>query len=394
MATQRLREYACGSTPLRRSRSSASSVRRRATPAPRGPGRHALAHLGPDRAPQDPQARPPLPSWSADPGRSAPPAAGAPWPRRTSSASVRWSTAWASAAVRRAPSQDAVKERAPPLGSRLPFAVRADAVSTVRLCTCGLSPTLCSVVAQRNTQDTARTTSVMTPYPPGYGPSRQRTRRRATAPPPVLGSGPRGNQIPGCFDRRPARTRRSASPPPSPCHTGGPGRRRGENASGERDPLRRGRYRQRFLRHPHHSLRDGPAWPSRPPAPPWRTWTTTPWCCRPPVLPRSPRTTSTSSPSRWTSRSRMYAAGKIPGSFFRREGRPSEDAVLTCRHDRPPAAPVLQEGPAQRDPGRRHDHGPQPRPPVRRRGDQRRLRVHAAGQYCPSPARSAASASR
>src|SRR6201984_3727060 len=27
---------------------------------------------------------------------------------------------------------------------------------------------------------------------------------------------------------------------------------------------------------------------------------------------------------------RMYAAGRIPGSFFRREGRPSEDAILTC----------------------------------------------------------------
>ena len=28
---------------------------------------------------------------------------------------------------------------------------------------------------------------------------------------------------------------------------------------------------------------------------------------------------------------RMYAAGKIPGSFFRREGRPSDAATLTCR---------------------------------------------------------------
>ena len=28
---------------------------------------------------------------------------------------------------------------------------------------------------------------------------------------------------------------------------------------------------------------------------------------------------------------RSYAAGKIPGSFFRREGRPTEDAILTCR---------------------------------------------------------------
>ena len=33
---------------------------------------------------------------------------------------------------------------------------------------------------------------------------------------------------------------------------------------------------------------------------------------------------------------RMYAAGRIPGSFFRREGRPSERAILTCRLiDRP-----------------------------------------------------------
>jgi polyribonucleotide nucleotidyltransferase len=33
---------------------------------------------------------------------------------------------------------------------------------------------------------------------------------------------------------------------------------------------------------------------------------------------------------------RMYAAGRIPGSFFRREGRPSEGAILTCRLiDRP-----------------------------------------------------------
>jgi polyribonucleotide nucleotidyltransferase len=28
---------------------------------------------------------------------------------------------------------------------------------------------------------------------------------------------------------------------------------------------------------------------------------------------------------------RMYAAGKIPGSFFRREARAGEQAILTCR---------------------------------------------------------------
>ena len=33
---------------------------------------------------------------------------------------------------------------------------------------------------------------------------------------------------------------------------------------------------------------------------------------------------------------RMYAAGRIPGSFFRREGRPSTEAILACRLiDRP-----------------------------------------------------------
>jgi polyribonucleotide nucleotidyltransferase len=33
---------------------------------------------------------------------------------------------------------------------------------------------------------------------------------------------------------------------------------------------------------------------------------------------------------------RTYAAGKIPGSFFRREGKSSDQAILTCRLiDRP-----------------------------------------------------------
>src|SRR3974377_2346263 len=37
---------------------------------------------------------------------------------------------------------------------------------------------------------------------------------------------------------------------------------------------------------------------------------------------------------------RMYAAGKIPGSFFRREGRATDQAILTCRLiDRPPRPP-------------------------------------------------------
>jgi polyribonucleotide nucleotidyltransferase len=41
---------------------------------------------------------------------------------------------------------------------------------------------------------------------------------------------------------------------------------------------------------------------------------------------------------------RMYAVGRIPGSFFRREGRPSEDAILTCRLIDRPLRPSFTKG--------------------------------------------------
>jgi polyribonucleotide nucleotidyltransferase len=41
---------------------------------------------------------------------------------------------------------------------------------------------------------------------------------------------------------------------------------------------------------------------------------------------------------------RMYAAGRIPGSFFKREGRPGEGAVLTCRLTDRPLRPTFTEG--------------------------------------------------
>ena len=41
---------------------------------------------------------------------------------------------------------------------------------------------------------------------------------------------------------------------------------------------------------------------------------------------------------------RMYAAGKIPGGFFRREGRPSETAILTARLTDRPMRPTFKEG--------------------------------------------------
>ncbi|MEI8214825.1 MAG: polyribonucleotide nucleotidyltransferase, partial [Actinomycetota bacterium] len=41
---------------------------------------------------------------------------------------------------------------------------------------------------------------------------------------------------------------------------------------------------------------------------------------------------------------KMYAIGKIPGSFFRREGRPSEEAILTCRLIDRPLRPSFIKG--------------------------------------------------
>lgn len=41
---------------------------------------------------------------------------------------------------------------------------------------------------------------------------------------------------------------------------------------------------------------------------------------------------------------KMYAAGRIPGSFFRREGRPSTEAILTCRLTDRPLRPLFPDG--------------------------------------------------
>ena len=41
---------------------------------------------------------------------------------------------------------------------------------------------------------------------------------------------------------------------------------------------------------------------------------------------------------------RMYSVGRIPGSFFRREGRPTEDAILTCRLIDRPLRPTFTKG--------------------------------------------------
>ena len=75
----------------------------------------------------------------------------------------------------------------------------------------------------------------------------------------------------------------------------------------------------------------------------------------------------------------MYAAGKIPGGFIKREGRPSETAILTARLDRPAAAPALPQGLLQRGAG--HHHGAQ-----RRYGERPELlSIIGARRPCASP---------
>jgi Polyribonucleotide nucleotidyltransferase (polynucleotide phosphorylase) len=41
---------------------------------------------------------------------------------------------------------------------------------------------------------------------------------------------------------------------------------------------------------------------------------------------------------------KMYAAGKIPGSFFKREGKPTDSAILTARLTDRPLRPLFPEG--------------------------------------------------
>jgi polyribonucleotide nucleotidyltransferase len=43
-------------------------------------------------------------------------------------------------------------------------------------------------------------------------------------------------------------------------------------------------------------------------------------------------------------REMTYAAGKIPGGFFKREGRPSQKEVLTCRMVDRPIRPLFPDG--------------------------------------------------
>ena len=64
---------------------------------------------------------------------------------------------------------------------------------------------------------------------------------------------------------------------------------------------------------------------------------------------------------------RTYAAGRIPGGYFKREGRPTEKETLVSRLIDRPIRPLFVEGYTQRHPGRRHRAVPRPRERSRHR---------------------------
>ena len=67
-------------------------------------------------------------------------------------------------------------------------------------------------------------------------------------------------------------------------------------------------------------------------------------CCWPPSSARRPREGIDFFPLTVDYEERMYSAGKIPGSFFKREGRPTTTAILTARLTDRPLRPLFPKG--------------------------------------------------
>ena len=74
------------------------------------------------------------------------------------------------------------------------------------------------------------------------------------------------------------------------------------------------------------------------------------------LLPRIPKPGIDYFPLTIEFEERMYAVGRIPGSFNRREGKPSERGILNSRIIDRPMRPALRRGAPQRR--RRHLHRP------------------------------------
>ena len=99
-------------------------------------------------------------------------------------------------------------------------------------------------------------------------------------------------------------------------------------------------------------------------------------------------------------REKVYSAGKFPGGFIKREGRPTNKEILTCRLIDRPIRPLLSRGIQQRDPGlrdralgRQGERAGRPRDErlVRRDDARAASRSRAPSRPCASPASAASS---
>src|SRR5690606_7179238 len=156
-----------------------------------------------------------------------------------------------------------------------------------------------------------------------------------------------GQCEPGCFDRRPARTRRSASPPTSPVPHGRGGTKRRqvtekplvENETHYAEAvIDNGSFGTRTIRFETGRLARQAAGSAV------AYLDNDTMILSATTASKQPKESFDFFPLTVDVEERMYAAGRIPGSFFRREGRPSEDAILTCRLIDRPLRPSFVKG--------------------------------------------------
>ena len=102
-------------------------------------------------------------------------------------------------------------------------------------------------------------------------------------------------------------------------------------------------FRHRVRRRQGRHLRDRASSPSRPTAQS-SSAPARPWSSRPPRGGTEAREGADFFPLTIDVEERMYAAGKIPGGFFKREGRPTERAILTARMIDRPIRPLWPKG--------------------------------------------------
>ena len=217
----------------------------------------------------------------------------------------------------------------------------------------------------------------------------ERAARRESAT-PVLGSGPRDStKLPGALDRRPASRTLHRVARPAPGRSKEEGTREvSESTIHESEAV----IDNGDVRHPHHPLRDRPAGPAG------RR-----------LRRRLPRRRHHAAVGHHGRQAPEGAVRLLPADRRRRgadvrrrahprlvlppRGPPERGRDPHLPADRPPAAPDVRQGPAQRGPGRHHRHGAEPRRTSTTWSRSTPRRCPPSCPACRSPARSAASAS-